>query len=89
MKLMVFTIFDSKNQSHCRPIMQPSSGGMLRSFADLANDKQHPIGQHPEDYALYRVGEWDDETGKMVHDEKDTSLGRALDFVVQPLENKK
>lgn len=34
---------------------------MVRMFTDLLENKQGPIGQHPEDYALVRLGYINDE----------------------------
>ena len=79
----VYSIFDSKANTYSRPMFEYHRGRMLRMFIDLANDKQHPVGQHPEDYYLYCIGTFDENTGKLTALDKEESLGKALDFAKQ------
>jgi hypothetical protein len=37
----------------------------VRQFVDLASGTEHPVGQHPEDYTLFKVGEFNDGTGEL------------------------
>ena len=57
---------------------------MLRQFQDIANDRQHPVGQHPEDYVLFLVGEDDERSGETIiyGEDKKESLGRASDYLM-------
>lgn len=81
MKLLIFSIYDQKAKSWSRPHFGEKVGNVVRQFGDIASDKQHPIGQHPEDYALYQIGQWDDDKGEIKMDATRTSLGMAQDFV--------
>ena len=65
MLLMVFTIYDSCSGVYDRPFVARSEGEAKRSFSDVACDADHPIGKHPEHFALYRLGTYDDNTGKI------------------------
>lgn len=77
----IYSIFDSKAESWWKPMFVPKEGMMIRGFIDMANDKEHAVGQHPEDYALYEIGTWDDDEGVLKQNDKPLSLGMALHFV--------
>lgn len=81
--LKIFSSYDNKAKIWSRPMFAPNEGSMLRSWADIANDKSHPIGQHPEDYTLYIIGEFDEFEGTFLIHETRTSLGLASGFVKQ------
>jgi len=80
MKLNVYSIFDNASGLYSRPFYAQSDGEAIRSFSDIACDADHPIGMHPADYTLFRVGIWDDNTGKLT-DEDNSSLCNALERV--------
>ncbi|QXP08031.1 MAG: nonstructural protein [Arizlama microvirus] len=59
----VFAIFDKKAVSYLQPFYFPQKGQAIRAFEDSVNDNQSPFSKHPEDYALYKLGSYDDQTG--------------------------
>lgn len=63
MLLRAYSIYDCKALQYHSPWFAATDGSALRSFSDLANDKQNRIGAHPRDYSLYYVGTWDDSNG--------------------------
>lgn len=65
MKLNIYAIFDSATNAYMQPFPMQSDGQALRAFTDLAVRADHDIGQHPEDYSLWRVGSFDDNEGLM------------------------
>lgn len=65
MKLNAYTVYDVAAGTYSRPWFAGSDGEANRGFKDICNDAEHPIGQHPEDYTLYRVGSFNERTGKM------------------------
>lgn len=58
-----FSIRDSKAEVYFSPFYQKTTGEAERSFAQLVNDPQTMVGKFPEDYDLYLIGEWNDQTG--------------------------
>ncbi len=62
---LVFTVHDSCSGVYDRPFVGRSEGDAVRSFGDIAMDAEHPIGKHPEHFSLYRLGSYDDNTGKL------------------------
>ena len=63
MKYLMFAIYDSKAEAYMRPWMMQTEALAVRAFADMANDPEHNIGQHPEDYHLVEVGTWSENKG--------------------------
>lgn len=65
MKLQVFSIFDEKAQVYKAPMFIPHKGEALRTFSDITKNQETLIAKHPEDYKLYLLGTFDDNSGKM------------------------
>ena len=65
--MLAFSVFDKKASSYGTPFFVPTRGVALRSFSDLANDQRSVVAQHPEDFALYEVGSFDDIGGVLLH----------------------
>ena len=64
MKLNAYAIFDTASGTFMRPFFCQADAQAVREFGNLAIAADHPIGQHPEDYSVARLGTWDDNTGK-------------------------
>lgn len=81
--MKVFSVYDSKGEVYSKPIVEINAGTALRSFADAAGavNQDNAISQHPEDYTLFELGRWDDETGNVTMHEAKVSLGVAIEFV--------
>ena len=80
MRLFMYCVFDSASGVYDRPWVAQSDGSAIRSFGDIACDAEHPIGKHPEYYSLFRVGEFDDNTGVIVA-ETCVCIGMAHELV--------
>ena len=81
MNLVVVSIFDLAAQSYGRPVFIPSQGLAIRSFSDEVNKPDGgDLHNHPEDFVLYELGGFDDNTGRFnLHDDRRfSSLGRML-----------
>lgn len=63
MKLQVFAIKDRAIAGFMQPFFAHTIGAAVRAFQDGMNDPQTPMAKHPEDYDLWHLGEWDDQTG--------------------------
>jgi len=69
MKLNAYTIYDTASGTYMRPFFSQADGQAVRGFKDIATDADHEVGKHPEDYTLYRVGAFNDTTGKLEGEE--------------------
>lgn len=77
----LFTIHDVKAMAFLPPFILPRSEMAVRTFSDCINSKDHQFGAHPEDYTLFRLGRFDDETAKYILEDAPYSIGNGLEFV--------
>lgn len=65
MKLTLCTVKDRAADAYGRPMFVPSTGIAIRSFSDEINreDPQNQMFYHSDDFDLYELGEFDDNTG--------------------------
>lgn len=80
MKLAVVTVRDRALEAFGRPIFTPAVGVGVRSFGDEVNNPQGEMHKHPEDYDLYHLGFWHDDTGVFELYEKPVLVGRGVDY---------
>lgn len=80
MKLNMYSIFDAASGLYSRPFFTQADAEAKRSFTDIAQDAEHPIGKHPDDYTLFRIGMFDDNTGKIT-DELNETMCTALEQI--------
>ena len=77
--LKICTIHDSKVGAYMRPMTFTALGQAERTFRDIVNDLEHEIGKHPEDYTLFMVGEFNDQTGNIEAIEP-LSIGNGINY---------
>lgn len=84
-RLQVLAVRDRAADVYGRPFFTPSLGTAIRSFSDHLNGKEDSeMVKHPEDFDLYHLAVFDDETGqfeclsqpKMIAIGKDTAIPR-------------
>lgn len=63
--MKVYALFDEKSQSYGTPFFQLADGQASRSLQELVNDPQSLVAKYPEDFALYKLGEFDERTGML------------------------
>ena len=63
MKLMAFSIYDVKVEAYSAPFCCRTFGEAERFVTDILNDPQGQYSKHKEDYQLYCVGSFDQDSG--------------------------
>lgn len=63
MILKIFSIRDQKSEVYNTPFYQKTHGEAERNFQQLVSDDKSTISKFPEDFDLYYLGEYDDNTG--------------------------
>lgn len=65
MKLVVVSVRDRAVDNFGTPFFVVSKGQAIRSFSDEINRKadDNMLNRHPEDYDLYELGEFDNDSG--------------------------
>lgn len=61
-KQFVYSVFDKAANTYGRPFFLVADGLASRTFIDEINraDQNNSMYMHPEDYVLYKLGEFDD-----------------------------
>jgi hypothetical protein len=78
MILSIFSIFDAKAESFLRPFCLPSTAHARRELAEVMQQPTGPFVDYPEDFTLFRTGEFDDESGEIQPLLQIESLGNLL-----------
>jgi len=82
MKLVLCSVKDRAADAYGRPMFVPSVGVAIRSFSDEVNrqDADNQLFNHPDDFDLYELGEFDDNSGQFALHElpKLLSLGKQV-----------
>lgn len=60
-----YSVYDNKVGTFSQPFFAVHVQVAVRSIIAVAHDLDTTIGRHPADYALYQVGEFDDQTGEL------------------------
>lgn len=61
----VFAVFDTKVGAFMQPFFSNNQQTAMRAFTDAAMDPSTTLSKHPEDYHLYHLGSFNDETGEL------------------------
>lgn len=59
----MFAVRDNKAGYFLPPFLMTTEGEALRAFEEAIANSQLPLGQHPEDYVLYSIGDFDEISG--------------------------
>lgn len=66
MKVRVFAVYDEKAKAFGQLGCCLHDGQAMRDFTDQICSPQSHLSKHPEDYKLYCLGEYDDNSGVLV-----------------------
>lgn len=67
MRHVVMAIYDSKAKLYSPQLLVfPAVGVGVRSFTQAVNSKDSDYNKFPEDYSLFKMGEYDDVSGELV-----------------------
>lgn len=83
MVLKAFTIRDAKGEVFHPPFFKRHHGEAERDFTALVRDPKSQMHQFPEDYDLYFVGEYDDQTGVFKSLETPQHMMKAVNVSMQ------
>jgi hypothetical protein len=82
-RLAIVAVRDSAVGLFARPFCVPSLAAGNRSFIDEVNRRaeDNQMNRHPEDFELFHLGEYDEESGKFFNLDSPYSLSRAKDVL--------
>lgn len=61
--MKIYTIRDQKGETFNTPFFQKTHGEAERSFKTLVNDGKSLVSQYPDDFDLYHLGDFAEESG--------------------------
>lgn len=74
----IFAVRDSKAEYFNPPMFFHTIGEAERAFKHTASKQDNSIGQFPQDFDLWLLGEYDDQTGKIQQHEPMHLINGAL-----------
>ena len=77
----VFSIRDTKSETFHSPFYAPTHGEAERTFRTAVNDEKTMLHKYPEDFDLYFVGEWDQNSGKMTTMDTPQHIVKAINVL--------
>ncbi len=80
MLMNIYSVFDVASGAYMRPFFAQADGEATRVFGDLCCDSEHPMGMHPKDYSLCRLGSFNDQTGDILEHQLEV-LCQGLEMV--------
>lgn len=66
MNLVAMSVHDVKADYFSPPFFARSRNEGIRSFADAAKDPQSRVNQYPDDFVLYQIGSFSDDSARFI-----------------------
>lgn len=79
MKLKIFSVRDAATEIFTRPFFMLTKAEAIRTFTKEANTPDSQLFQHPLDYHLYFLGDFDQDSGQF-NSVKPEDLGTAQSY---------
>lgn len=83
MKFFTCAIKDRALNAFLPPFHMPAQAQAVREFGDAINKTENPMHNHPDDYDLYCLGIWDDESGRFEQLETPQQLAQGKNVIKQ------
>lgn len=80
MILQIFAVYDQKSHAFASPFYLAHVDLAKRAFAEAANTPGHSLAKYPEDFFLYRLGTWNDETSEFSPLPQKEYVAHALEY---------
>lgn len=89
MKTNIYSVYDKKAECFSQPFNMVNDAVAMRVIKNCVRDKTHNYGQNPEDYALYKIGTFDDVVGELEQEQsKIMDLITCTEYQQEKDENK-
>ena len=80
MKIIV-AVKDRAIDAYMNPFTVQHTNAAARAFQDEVNRESSEMNKHPEDYELYNLGTFNDETGEIEPQRPPERIARAQDLI--------
>ncbi len=81
MKMLMFSLYDTKLEGFMRPFFLQSVGVATRAIMDLSKDPNHEAAKHPSDFCLYELGTFDDHSSEITQMMPPKRIGLVSEIV--------
>lgn len=81
MELKIFAIRDTKAGFYSPPFFKQTHTEAERDFREIANDQKSSLNKYPEDFDLYHLGTYDDQSGKMALEPSPVHMLKAVNVI--------
>lgn len=78
---IIVAVRDRQITAFLRPFTAQSRGQAIRSFRDEVNRDGSELNSHPEDYELYELGTFDEQTGNLKPHDSHVQLAIASNLI--------
>lgn len=87
MKYKMVCVKDRTADVYGVPYFVMNVGSAVRSFGDevkrkSTDERPNMLNQHPDDFDLFLIGEFDDETAEIAMEERPKSIAMGRDYAV-------
>ena len=66
MNLKIYAVKDVQADAFMQPIIRPNEEVSVRDFTHAVTAADSPMSANADDYILYEIGDWDDESGYVI-----------------------
>ena len=78
---MLFSVYDQKAAAFLDPFVAPTIDFAIREFRTAVNSPKHQFARYPEDYVLFKLGEFDPDTGLVLPEAAPVNISIGLTLV--------
>ena len=79
MKFGIYSVRDTATGTYNAPFIAQTNAQAMRQFGDLAQEQNTNVNKHPDDFELFLVGTWDDDTS-LLDNHEPQKLAIARDY---------
>lgn len=80
MKQKVYSLFDKKANAYLTPVYFNEVGEASRMLATVVQTADNNISRYPEDFSLYQLGTFDQESGKLESLKQPLFVANAVEY---------
>lgn len=84
MILKVYSVYDEKAGIFAQPFFMPNKGTALRAMSGVFKNTEHEFSKFPQDYTIYELGDYDDNSGRINSYDKPEHVCRISELKTDP-----
>lgn len=69
MIINMYAVYDLKARAFMSPFQNLNDSQAIRGFSEACFNPEVPFSKYPQDYSLFKIGQYDDELGSFINQE--------------------